>query len=390
MLFEGFTTILRRMIPDKNVQVFLSSANLMQAARECLLERGPLRKADAQAALDPLMPLLVDRLGDANARVEKTARDAHLDFARCGAVGAPFTAQYLLRAPKKKTMHARVYSSRLQLLTSLIFEAGVQPDSREGIPLEPTVQLAMEWFNNPNGEVRESAVKLVAACYSRVGLSRIEKYLANLRQAQREVFDAEFEKVGSGGGNVTQPPPQTQQRSPLGGGSAPGPASGRGGRCGTAREAEEDFDGGLPPPQVPPPRGGRSAHGAGGAPPRPVEAEVYDDDDEEDFVAEFTCQFCGRQDPTFTPEALDVHYWRECPMLTQCELCQQVIEISTLRAHLMEECEVVDQAPAMARDMKPNSCPLCAERVGSGEDADWRHHLIVCGCPRNPRASARR
>merc|ERR1719454_1544241 len=67
---------------------------------------------------------------------------------------------------------------------------------------------------------------------------------------------------------------------------------------------------------------------------------------EEQEPPEFTCQFCGRQDSSFTPEALDVHYWRDCPMLTQCEFCQQVIEISTLRIHLCEECEKGEPAQA--------------------------------------------
>ena len=40
----------------------------------------------------------------------------------------------------------------------MVTEAGIQPESKEGLPLEPTVQLAMDWFNNANAEVRENAV----------------------------------------------------------------------------------------------------------------------------------------------------------------------------------------------------------------------------------------
>lgn len=355
-LLEAFATILRRMIPDKNVQVFLSSAALLQTVCERLLSSGPIRRQEAQAALDPLMPLLVDRLGDPNARVDKSARDAHLDFARCSLVGPSFTAQYILR-PLKKKVHARVYTSRLQLLTALVSEFGLQPARSDGLPLEPSVTLAMEWFSNPTADVRESAVKLVSACHQHVGLPGIEKYLANLRQAQREVFDAEFEKA-SGGGSA-----------------APTPAA-RGGRGGGGYA--QDGDDGLPNPQVPPRRAA--------APPLD---EGYDDD-EEGGAPEFTCQFCNRQDPTFTPEALDVHYWRECPMLTQCEFCQQVIEIMTLRVHLAEECEGGAQARAAAASMPPNSCPLCKVSLGASEEQDWKEHMLKQGCPRNTRGGGSR
>lgn len=28
-----------------------------------------------------------------------------------------------------------------------------------------------------------------------------------------------------------------------------------------------------------------------------------------------TCNFCGKYDPGFNEESLDIHYWKECPML---------------------------------------------------------------------------
>merc|ERR1719181_2268999 len=60
------------------------------------------------------------------------------------------------------------------------------------------MKLAMEAFDNRAGEVREHAVRLVATCRQQVGEKRIEGYLEKLRDAQREVFNAEFEKMDSG------------------------------------------------------------------------------------------------------------------------------------------------------------------------------------------------
>jgi len=350
-LLQAYANILKRTIADKNVQVNLSSGALVQAVSQMLLENGSNRRQDVQAILDPLMPLLVERLGEPNARVDKTARDCLLELGRCRSVGAHFTAQFLLKPPKKKTggtVHARVYTSRLQVLTSLASEFGVQPESRDGVPLESTVQLAMEAFNHKDGDVRENSVKLVGACYMHVGPRRIEGYLASLRPAQREVFEVEFDRV-SGGGGRTQVPAR-------------------------GRQDEDD----LPPASIPPPRGGSSSASASG---RQQEEASFDEQE----PPEFTCQFCGRQDPAFTPEALDVHYWRDCPMLTQCQFCQQVIEISTLRTHLIEECEAGQPAKQAGESLSPNQCPLCRADVGNAEDQDWMRHLLTEGCPANPR-----
>ena len=36
---------------------------------------------------------------------------------------------------------------------------------------------------------------------------------------------------------------------------------------------------------------------------------------------------------------MDIHYWKECPMLTCCWECEQVIEIKQIEEHLLEECQ---------------------------------------------------
>mmetsp|Transcript_21705 Transcript_21705/g.39836 ORF Transcript_21705/g.39836 Transcript_21705/m.39836 type:complete len:730 (-) Transcript_21705:200-2389(-) len=191
----GYTTVLQRTLPDRSVQVLLSSCSLLHAMCYSLLHSPSLGKAEASGACEPLGPLLVDRVGDANTRVDKNAKDALLGLAGCSSLGGAWVAQHLLRPLRKRNVHARVYSARLQLLTALAQEHGMQPGSRSGLPQEETLQLAMEWFNNPAAEVRESAVKLVAACHTHLGLEPLEPHLSKLRAAQREVFEIEFQRA---------------------------------------------------------------------------------------------------------------------------------------------------------------------------------------------------
>ena len=49
------------------------------------------------------------------------------------------------------------------------------------------------------------------------------------------------------------------------------------------------------------------------------------------------CIFCGEHDENFTESGLDMHYWKECPMLKRCEYCNQVGFI-ILCCFLYKEC----------------------------------------------------
>jgi centrosomal protein CEP104 len=67
------------------------------------------------------------------------------------------------------------------------------------------------------------------------------------------------------------------------------------------------------------------------------------------------CQFCDESNPAFAEgEAMDLHFWKDCPMLTECQYCNQVIEIETLNQHLLHECE---------KHLDFKECPRCRESI---------------------------
>lgn len=51
------------------------------------------------------------------------------------------------------------------------------------------------------------------------------------------------------------------------------------------------------------------------------------------------CIFCLSKGQAYSEEGLNIHYWRTCPMLTRCDSCKQVVEISYLSSHLLNECD---------------------------------------------------
>lgn len=71
-------------------------------------------------------------------------------------------------------------------------------------------------------------------------------------------------------------------------------------------------------------------------------------------------------------------------MLMECVYCEQVIELSGLRGHYMEECEKFPISSANGKLPKDGECPLCFQYIGEGEEL-WAAHLLSDGCPKTTR-----
>lgn len=118
-----------------------------------------------------------------------------------------------------------------------------------------------------------------------------------------------------------------------------------------------------------------------------------------------TCQFCGMHNDAWSDDSLDLHYWQDCPMLTVCQSCGQVVELASLNEHLVHECELKDdfaqcrkcgfaiQVDQLAKHQKAcsfppadSACPLCHEALPEGDWPWQRHFLSKNGaCKLNPR-----
>lgn len=122
------------------------------------------------------------------------------------------------------------------------------------------------------------------------------------------------------------------------------------------------------------------------------------------------CIFCLSKGQGYSEEGLNIHYWRSCPMLTKCEACKQVVEISYLNLHLLNECDMRSnyvKCDTCKQAIHENSfeehrkdnkctkllftepiegydrCPLCSTLVNQNK---WREHLMGDHpCVNNPR-----
>jgi centrosomal protein CEP104 len=81
--------------------------------------------------------------------------------------------------------------------------------------------------------------------------------------------------------------------------------------------------------------------------------------------------FCGEVNEKFVKQGFDIHYWKDCPMLKQCNECKQVIEIAVQNEHLLTECQ-----------FKSNykKCPRCTEAVNVTIPQENDYHFKAKQC----------
>eukprot|EP00903_Cladosiphon_okamuranus_P013509 g12582.t1 len=402
--------VLRVGFEDKIAQVFLTTLDLLDAA---LLSIGACKEArhnHVVAALEPTVATLLKKQGDGQARLRDGAMNGLVAVARCRTAGPAFVSHVALKPLVKKQMSAwRPITARLILLMKLVSEFGLEGGSGLSAGGIMSFIQSCNGFAHSNGEVRDAARELTVALHAIVG-QEIEPHLTGLRPKQLDEYHEAFRHSGvktsaratsatrTTPRRVTELSPRQQEavipKTPHSSTSAKNHKTG--GRPDRSHSPQKDRDLARASPV-------KSPQGAF------EEAEAGRRQEEEADDLACTCQFCGKYDPSFTDEKLDMHYWQDCPMLQSCHECGQVIEISSITEHLLDECQNresytecdisflairVDDLSKWQRSKscKPpgkggprSTCPLCFKEVGPEDDEQlWRTHLME-NCTRNPR-----
>lgn len=120
------------------------------------------------------------------------------------------------------------------------------------------------------------------------------------------------------------------------------------------------------------------------------------------------CRFCKGVVLVSHAKDLEMHKEFECLMFTQCNKCEEVIEVKKLTSHLLNECNFKNEFQQCTRCKEPimiddyvlhiesnaclplrelngyNRCPLCHKDIPP-TDRGFYTHLIVDGCPKQSR-----
>lgn len=260
-------------------------------------------------------------------------------------------------------------------------------------------------FQHASGDIRGATQELFVAVFRVIGPSLMPQLAPHLRPKQIDEYTAAFNTAKPGsmpvGYSAGPPAPGANtggvgHSGPAGGGAAHSPG---GAGAGAGRKAGGGGGG-----------AGRKAGGGAAASPAPAAAGGAGHGDDDGEGGDGTCQFCGGCGPGASEAQLDLHYFRDCPLLTTCAACTQVVEIATLSEHLLTECEKKGEyapcpncsaairakeldAHLAARTCRPAPdpavgarCPLCAADIAADKDG-WSRHLLTEGCARNPRTN---
>jgi centrosomal protein CEP104 len=319
-----------------------------------LLFSGKVPKSTIVQAIDPVIMQLIERLSDGNGRIRAEGR-LGLDFlAASPVVGPGIVANQLTKplASKQKTAW-RPLASRLEVLASLVANYGL--NNNAGLHLDSMLNFAKnnQAYTHSHNEVRDAAKRLVVAIHKEVGVEPLQPTLALLRDKQRDDYYAAF---GEGGNAPAAAAPAAKGKA-SGGHSTNDQHSPNSRRTNMAHQHATHNPGGkVPTSQTRVEnqshgygnnngKGGDAGGGAGGKNKKqpqksPIKEEQQDENEEkQDFTA---CMFCGISDRKWNENDLDLHYWKDCPLLISCPSCAQIVEIAGLPEHLLDECEQKD------------------------------------------------
>lgn len=298
-LFVGVFTVASKTGYDKIAQVALETMSLIQttctSAFPSLNAKG---HPELGKNLDKTLGAMMEKIGDNNARLRERTEEAALCMAGHPSIGVGPVLGAALAKPNAKKPSANSVKhihGKLALIKKII-ESFEVPNWRD------CVKNALQYVSHQAGEIRNGAYGIVLELYVQLGRQVITE-LDSIRPNQRELLDKAFSLIDEG---------NAIEAFQLIGMNYSGKN--------TSRQTES----------------------IKGSTNRSHKA---------------ACHFCKLQDPSFSNEDnLNMHLANNCKFLTACEHCDQVIEISGLRDHQLEECE---------KKSELKQCPRCKQAIHS-------------------------
>ncbi len=300
-----------------------------------------IQRAAVTPLFDPVIALLIEKLADGNGRVREGGKKGLDCISASPHVGPAAVCAHAVRAlpPKQKTAW-RPIAARLDLLYSLVADFGLGGSS--GLSADTVLGFSKNHgaYQHSTLEVRDAAKKLVVTIQKLAGTPAVQSTLNLLRPKQLEEYNAAF--LGED--------PISGPTAAANAGSGPGAskkvtAGAKGEPASSPARVDKHLQHATHAPGGKVPTSAakaaakhddlRHSHQGNGA----KHAHGEDDDGAPDYTS---CMFCGVRDKTWTENDLDVHYWKDCPLLISCPSCAQIVEIAGLPEHLLDECDEKD------------------------------------------------
>ncbi|KAI5699696.1 hypothetical protein M8J75_007080 [Diaphorina citri] len=322
---------------------------------------GRVTSNEIAKCVEKLLPELLTKSGDTMPRIHTIAIHTILSLADAPSVRALNIIPTHLTRCLSSNIHPRLALSRLEMVEQLILNQGISTNKQSGMTCRTLAELGSSGLHHPAEAVRKVAERILIQVY-KVNPRLVRKQLppdddVTRRNILYRHLMQEFENLDS--------------------------------------QSKEDWHTGSKLVRSNSERSGSFTSSF--APIRPSTSGDVN----------MQCIFCQIKSDQFTEEGLNIHYWKYCLMLMRCAHCQEVVEIMSLRDHLLVECDArkmfkkceICHEPIFTEkwiehqrsplcipyDPSTNRCPLCHKIIGLGED-NWRDHLTGSEiCVKHPR-----
>ncbi|XP_016918894.1 centrosomal protein of 104 kDa isoform X1 [Apis cerana] len=375
--------LLHRALRDKVFSVYSLAAQLIRIFFSEFATR--VSSTEIARSVERLLPELLTKSGDTTPRIHNMAVHTILSMADCKCVRELHIIPVHLTRPVSSSTHQRLALSRLEMVEQLILSHGISTDKQSGLTCRTLSELGSTGLHHPAEAVRKVSERILVLVY-KVNPRLVRKQLPpddditrrNLLYRQLfhefDLIDLERKKEIEASHKTTTP---------------------------TRTKSTENNVANLTksPSRTSP----VVSTGSSTSITSPSENSTEHKGDK-------MCIFCLSKGQGYSEEGLNIHYWRSCPMLTKCEACKQVVEISYLNLHLLNECDMRSnyvKCDTCKQAIHENSfeehrkdnkctkllftepiegydrCPLCSTLVNQNK---WREHLMGDHpCVNNPR-----
>nr|CAB3229838.1 centrosomal protein of 104 kDa [Phallusia mammillata] len=383
--------LIRKAIKDKVHAVFHAALRLLELILVDFIPKHKLGKAETTHAVNRTLPNLIQKTAESAARSREAAMEFIIRMSEFNMVHQLQLVPQHTTPPFKRDMANRLALSRMELIEHQLEKFGLEPPA---MSLDAVMKFATPALEHANGAVRDSATRIIFMLYKKVRLP-VKSYLP--KDDNRTRKNPLYRNLFDGFDRLDGKPTQSEIRSQM-----------------QARAAEEERrkkkeveelqaqvnqlrelnKQGVPHDG----RQGKKAAQRNPPPPQPEQVDPNQSVPNDDSFLDNMCIFCGERDEGFTEEGLDLHYWKQCPMLRRCEHCKQVVEISGYNEHLITECDrkndfgkcprctesilnqdlqkhIADKKCTATTEGQQEHCPLCHHNIVPGEES-WKAHLM--------------
>ena len=213
LVWNTTVEILCSSLKDKVVPVYFSSLETLKTLFTAL---GPDIGNDVlYEAVSRLVPVLMHRVGNLNARIHAGASQTLMFLASERRIGPQVVGPYALAPFKKSRSQSNMYIGRLDLVQQMLKKFS----STQGLSVGSVMTFSAAALDSPDDKLRKAAVKVVCEVYrlQRMAGSEIDgKYLVNIKPAVMKKLQAKFAEI-DGGAPVEAPSSSTRKSlAPLG------------------------------------------------------------------------------------------------------------------------------------------------------------------------------